>query len=157
VTVVIADSGPLIALREIDRLDLLQVLFGRVTIPIIVAREVAPTIPKLPGWIDVERSPVGGAPGEWTHLDDGERAALLLARAMSARLVVIDDLDGRNAAIRSGLAITGTAGVLLLAKRAGLVAEVWPLLDQLSDAGFYLGREIRRSVLAAADEDAETT
>lgn len=156
-TVVVADAGPLIALRQIDHLDLLRIVFERVTVPEIVAREVAPTIPELPDWIAVERIPLAAAPPEWPNLDDGERAALLLARAISARLVLIDDLDGRNAAIRSGLAITGTAGVLLLAKRTGSIAEVRPLLDQLSSTGFYPGREIRRSVLAAADESAETT
>jgi uncharacterized protein len=129
------------------------VLFGRITIPTTVGDEVAPSIPTLPDWIDVVPHSAASMPEDWPGIDDGERAVLRLAVASRARLVVIDDLAGRTAAIRSGLPITGTAGVLLLAKRAGTIDEVRPLLDRLGEVGFFLGRTVRDSVLAAADED----
>ena len=48
---VISDSSPLIALAQIGRIEILYQLHPNVLVPPAVAKEVAPTIPELPGWI----------------------------------------------------------------------------------------------------------
>jgi len=53
-------------------------------------------------------------------LDQGEAEVLALAEAHPPRLVVIDELRGRRYAQRLGLPLTGTLGILLLAKERGL-------------------------------------
>jgi len=52
-----------------------------------------------------------------------------------------------------GLRVTGTLGVLLHAKRSGLVAAVAPLLDRLGDLRFRLATHTRAAFLRLAGED----
>jgi predicted nucleic acid-binding protein len=51
---VISNSSPLIALTQIGRLDLLHQLHSQVLVPPAGAREVEPTVPKLPVWLLVQ-------------------------------------------------------------------------------------------------------
>ncbi len=72
-------------------------------------------------------------------LDVGEAEAIALASELGADLVLMDEREGRSAAIRLGLDVAGTVGVLLNAKKQGLLAEVRTSLDDLREtAGFYL-------------------
>ncbi|HEV2990887.1 MAG TPA: hypothetical protein VG759_20785 [Candidatus Angelobacter sp.] len=56
-----------------------------------------------------------------THLDTGESEAIALAAEIHADVVLIDDLTGRQEAIRRGLKVAGTLSVLDEADQAGLV------------------------------------
>ncbi|MBX3010755.1 MAG: DUF3368 domain-containing protein [Caldilineaceae bacterium] len=67
-------------------------------------------------------------------------------------MVVIDERKGRRYAQRLGLALTGTLGLLLLAKQEGLIPIVAPLIEQLEQAGFHLTDELLQRVLALAQE-----
>jgi predicted nucleic acid-binding protein len=51
-----------------------------------------------------------------------------------------------------GIRHRGTLGVLLDAKRAGLVAAVQPILDRLQSLDFRLDARTRRDVLELAGE-----
>lgn len=77
---------------------------------------------------------------------------LALAVEHSARLVIIDERKGRRYARRLGLSLTGTLGVLLLAKEEGLVTAVSPLLQQLLDEGLYFSPELISQTLTLAQE-----
>ncbi len=55
-------------------------------------------------------------------------------------------------ALRLGLNVIGTAGVLLLAKQRGLIPCVRPPLDALGAAGFRLRKDVRDEILKAAGE-----
>ena len=60
---------------------------------------------------------------------------------------------GRAGAAEVSIAMwVGSAGLLVLAKRAGLVPAVRPLLDELLSAGLYLDDAIHRLVLGSAGE-----
>lgn len=151
--VVVSDAGPLIALEQIAHLDLLRSLFGRVLVPRVVAREVAPTLPRLPDWIEVRAlgftSPPILAQG---RLDPGEYEAILLASVVSADLVVVDDLEARLALKGLGFSIVGTVGVLLRAKAAGRRRAVGPLLRDLRRYNFFISTTLHREVLELAGE-----
>jgi predicted nucleic acid-binding protein len=67
--------------------------------------------------------------------------------------VIIDDAKAREAAGRFGLKFTGTLGVLLDAKRAGLISAVGPYLDRLNALGFRLAHNTRGAVLKLAGEE----
>lgn len=156
---VIANNTPLVSLWALNKLYLLRDLYGQVLIPLAVHEEflavsttsrqqalhnapwIIPTSLQRP-----ERSYTN------TSLDDGETAVLALAKETNARLVIIDERLGREHARRMGLPITGTSGVLLLAKEDGLIKSVKPLIDQLQDNGLYLGEYLIRRTLELAGE-----
>ncbi len=51
-----------------------------------------------------------------------------------------------------GLKLIGTVGILVRAKRSGLLAEVKPVVQALGKSGFYLSEPLTREVLRLAGE-----
>ena len=159
-----ADTGPLIALARIGRLDLLRRLYGRVAVPLAVEREMAigsdrPGARVLEGaleagWISVRAVGETGATQDiFMLLGQGEAEAIALAEQRQARLLLIDDARGRRIARSRGVRVTGVAGVLLAAKNQREVEAVTPLLRALSDAGYRLAPPFVAKVLVAAGEE----
>lgn len=169
--VVIADAGPLIALARIGRLELLQQLFGKVALTDLVALEITgggvfadaePLAKALAqAWLEtiVLSQESLEACHDWVNLhqiDMGEASALVLASQHVAQgdevLVIVDDARGRQAAQHAGLALTGTAGLLLLAKMSGLLPTVKPLLKALQAQSYFLSERLCQAVLRQAGE-----
>jgi hypothetical protein len=158
---VVSNASPLILYAAIGRLGLLRELFGEVVIPPAVRSEVTGDVGR-PGaqevastsWIR-EQAPLHppaahGLPGD---LDPGEAEALALAlEAAAPVLVLMDDHAGRRVAAQRGLTVVGTAGILVLAKRRGLLASVRPSLDQLRASGLYLDESLYGAVLQEVGE-----
>jgi predicted nucleic acid-binding protein len=67
-------------------------------------------------------------------------------------MVGLDDYQARQLAELLDLHVIGTPGVLLRAKRAGLLPLVRPELDALKAQGFRLTIDLYRDVLALAEE-----
>ena len=161
--VVIADTGPLIALARIGQLDLLRRLYGRVVVPPAVHAELAidsnrPGAKVLAGefaagWIVV--GTVADSSVRWELdqlLGPGEAEAIALAEQSDIRFLLIDDARGRRTAPARGIPVVGVAGVLLVAKSRGELAAVGPVLDRLSDAGYRLSPRLVAATLDRADE-----
>ena len=155
----------MIGLATAGAFHLLRKLFGRVTVTPVVrdevlaggslpgARELAEAIAS--GWIEVAGAHGDVAP--FADLDAGEASTLALAVESPGRcLVLIDEPLGRAHAHAYGIAVTGLAGVLLAAKRAGFIPSVRPLFERLEASNFRLSGEVIRAVLEQADE-AQTT
>jgi len=88
-----------------------------------------------------------------TFLHAGEAEAVVLALEKKARLVLIDDRDGRAAAAESDLKICGTIGILIKAKAAGLISNVSSALDDLrSQYVFWVSDGIYHEALRLAGE-----
>lgn len=87
-----------------------------------------------------------------TNLGAGERQVLTLALETADAICVLDDALARRVAIVLKLRITGTLGILIDAKRAGLIEAVRPQLDQLHSLGFRLAAHTRAAVLKMAGE-----
>jgi uncharacterized protein len=86
-------------------------------------------------------------------VDFGEAEAIALALELSADRLLIDDAAGRAIALREGLQITGVLGILLIAKKQGLIDRVQSLLDELrNQAGFWVSDDLYRRVLNQAKE-----
>jgi hypothetical protein len=153
--VVVSDSGPLISLGNIERLDLLPSLFSRVVVPRAVWREVVENNPSLPGalavravdFIDVVDIDQLDAAVE--GLDIGEAEAITFARHLDHSMLLIDDGAGRRRARQLDLQFIGTIGIVGRAKLAGLIPQARPLLELLDAKGF----RIRPSILQAALRD----
>ena len=150
---VVSNASPLIALQQIDHLQLLEQFFGSILIPPAVAREVAPTV-VLPAWIEqqVLAQPVGprilGA-----SLGPGESEAISLALEAKARLVILDDRPARRLAQTLYLPVIGTLGILLAAKRRQLLTAIRPHLDALLEYDFRIAPSLYENMLRAAGED----
>jgi predicted nucleic acid-binding protein len=85
-------------------------------------------------------------------VDAGEASTIALAALHPGALVLMDDAAGRARAAARGIEVLDIAGVLLAAKRAGLIAAVQPLVGRLARGGFRLSEEIRSSLLRDANE-----
>ena len=120
---VVSDSSPLITLARIGCFDLLPKLYGRVYISTEVYREVVIDGAGLPGatqaakadWIEVR--PVQDIAGlaaatAKIGLGAGELSTVVLARELSADLVLIDEWRARRYAKEEGLPIIGCIGIL---------------------------------------------
>jgi len=55
-------------------------------------------------------------------------------------------------AMNADVPVIGTVGVLVLAKRNGLVPLAKPLLEKLAASGYFLGAEILAAALIASGE-----
>ncbi|MFT3803288.1 MAG: DUF3368 domain-containing protein [Burkholderiaceae bacterium] len=165
--VIIADAGPLIALARIDSLSVLRRLFGRVCVTRTVHDEILPPGHDFPdarlfsraladGWIEVLDEP----PGDWHPLnpgvDAGEASAIHAAcywrDSGNTALLVIDDRAGRLEARSRGIAFIGTAAVVGLARTEGLIPAARPLLERLTQSGYFIGPSVIAAVLADIGE-----
>jgi len=65
------------------------------------------------------------------NLDKGEAETIALSIEISADLLLMDEKLGRKIAEEKGIKISGTIGVLLKAKKKGIIQEVKPLIYEL--------------------------
>lgn len=162
-TIVVADAGPLIGISRVQHLTLLRQLYGVIVIPERVRAELRlsshrPGAQRIleafqAGWIHsvpVQNSAQVTLLGR--IIDAGEAEAIQLAIELHADLLLIDDLNGRKAARRKGLPITGTGGILVAAKRAGFLKAVAPVLDELVLAGYRFSPALCQQILKLAGE-----
>lgn len=155
---VVTDAGPLIVLGRHDLLDLLHALFLQVHVPQVVIDEclVHPDMPDAQriqaaltqGWL----LPQVARPLDIPGLDPGECCAIGCALDMGAALLV-DDRAARRHAEALGLSVLGTLGVLVLAKRRGLLNEVKPIVQAMRDQGHHISLAALDAVLHAAGEE----
>ncbi len=156
----VIDSGPLVALSLIERLDLLTALFREFWIPEAVYQEVtvagigragADTLADTQ-WAQQVRPAPDPDPLLIAELDLGEAAVISLARAYSPCMVIIDEKRGRRIARHVyGLPVKGTAGLLGEARRRGLLDNLRATLLDLRQAGYYLSDAVIEGACKAAE------
>jgi uncharacterized protein len=88
------------------------------------------------------------------QLDRGETAVMTLAFEQLISLIVIDERRGRILARALGLQVTGSIGILLRAKREGLLSAIRPCIDTMHENGIWLSQRLRAAALHEAGEDA---
>ncbi|MBI4699944.1 MAG: DUF3368 domain-containing protein [Deltaproteobacteria bacterium] len=154
------NASPIIALGRIGALPLLPGLATEMVVPEAVRREVEAPGARDPAFVDlqsIERlrivrvaripEPVAG----WA-LGAGESEVIAWAIEHPAFEVVLDDLAARNCAQALRLPVRGTLGILVLARRSGLVPALRPLVEALVGAGFRAHPDVLRRALALAGE-----
>ena len=76
-----------------------------------------------------------------------------MAREADAGFVLMDERRGRHAAEKLGIKPLGLLGILVLAKREGIISEVRPILDDLvGRAGFRVGNDLFERILRQVSE-----
>jgi predicted nucleic acid-binding protein len=107
---------------------------------------------KALAWLTV-CSPTAAATMPFEHdLGLGETEVLMLAGENSGLVAVLDDGLARREADRRGIPVIGTLGLLVNAKRAGLVVSVKEYIDRLQFKRFRMSPLTRAAVLKLADE-----
>ena len=158
----VSDSSPLILFSAIGRLDLLHAVYDVIVVPpavwdeVVIAGSGRVGAAEIPTRLWIRQLPLPesatGFGSRW-ELHRGETEAIGLALVLpQAPTVILDDLRARRQARALGLDVTGSVGVLLAAKRTGVLPTVRPDLDRLREAGLRLSDETAARALALADE-----
>lgn len=144
-TIVITDTSCLIVLSKLGLLDILYKSYSNIVVTEEIAEEFGEALPE---WIQVKDVPNKNYQLllEAT-LDRGESSAIALAIDLPDSLLIIDDLKGRKEAVRLGLKITGTLGVLYKAKQRGFIEELRPVVDELEAKGFRVSAKVKEEII----------
>lgn len=151
--IVVSDTTPMISLLKIDRIDLLEKLFGEVLIPQAVFNELTTderyrleaeqirhrqfitvrAVRNLKS-VDILKRATG--------LDQGESEAIILTDEMNADILLMDEAKGRTVSSQMGFKIMGTIGILIAAyEEESLTAdEVRACMEGLQNAGRHIGQ-----------------
>ena len=159
--IVISDTTPIITLIKINRIDLLEKLFGEVFIPEVVFRELTTNtafaneaeIVKASSFLKVKTvqnqqslSILQAVSG----LDDGESEAIILAGELGSDALIIDERKGRKIAQKLGITITGTIGILIQAHNENMISteNAKLYLEQLKNSNIRLSEALIQEALS---------
>lgn len=158
---VVSNTGPIIALSKIRQLPLLKTIFGNILVPPVVAREVFAKLDNeiedleraFSDFIQITEKPILPKEVEIVirSIDAGEKGAIGLAYNLNA-LLIIDDNQARNAARKLNLEITGSVGVLLLAKQKKLIPSLKQLMLDIRENGYFYSDELIETAIELANE-----
>ena len=81
-----------------------------------------------------------------SHLDPGERDAILLAEEQNAALLLMDERDGTVIARSRGLSVVGTLGILDAAAARGWI-DLAVMFDRLQATSFRSPRRLMATML----------
>ena len=127
--IVVADTTPLISLLKINKLHILNQLYGTVHIPRAVYNELtvnadfdeeAETIRKAAFLHIHDDIPADRVDllQRATGLDLGESEAIILADSFETKTLLMDEFHGRSVAEQMRIPITGVIGVLIAAYKS---------------------------------------
>ncbi|WP_295577547.1 DUF3368 domain-containing protein [uncultured Lamprocystis sp.] len=155
----VINASPLIFLARGGQLGLLRAFAREVWVPEAVAEEirhrgagdVTAQAVMATDWLVVKTAPaISVAIADW-RLGAGESATVALALTHGLE-AVIDDLAGRKCAESLGVPLRGTLGIVLAAKRRGVIPAARPVIEELVSAGLYLSRRVLDDALLRVGE-----
>ncbi len=156
----VVNSCPLIVLGKTGKIEWLVSLCEELVVPRGVADELQKGTPddSARKWIAGEGQArvreTGIVPDSIVEfdLDAGEMEVLAWAHSNPGFVAVVDDGAARKCAKDLGIPCIGTLGIILKAKKQGLVSKVKPVMQELVDVGLYVDRETLEEVLRRAGE-----
>ncbi len=159
--VIVTNAGPLIALAMVRQLGLLGQLYGSVLVPEAVFQELTAFGQHRTGAAELAtaswaiRTSLTTPPDPFLaeSLGSGEAEAIALAVQRKARWLLVDDRRARRVAeLAYRLRVKGAAGILVAAKRQGLLPTIAPLLAGMQTAGYYMAANVVERALQEAGE-----
>lgn len=103
-------------------------------------------------WVVVGGADVTPIEEKIADLGAGESQAISIALEFPKALLIIDDGAGRQLAGDLGLRFTGTLGVLIRAKRIGLLPTLRVEFEKLSQTSMWLSSRVLQEVLRQQGE-----
>ncbi|MFM6370265.1 MAG: DUF3368 domain-containing protein, partial [Dolichospermum sp.] len=159
--IIVSDTTPISELAKVNHLNLLPKLFGKVVIPqgvfdeLQVGEHPAAQLVQNLSWLEVvtvDNQQLVRELQQSFKLDLGESEAIALAEEISASGLLIDESAARKVAMAQKLPLIGTVGILLLAKRRGLLDSVKDVLDEMQEQGMRISDRLYVQVLTLAQE-----
>ena len=155
---VAVNTSPLICLFESGLSDLFPALFTEIIVPDKVYKEVISkedpvfkTLFSKSGFKHVDNVIIPPSVMSW-DLGEGESSVISFALKNPQYWAVIDDKEARRCAASLGCRFTGTVGIILLAKRRGIIPSVYECLKKLQKAGLWLSEVFVKEVCRKANE-----
>ena len=157
--IIVADSSPLISMAILEKTNLLEDLFDQIFIPNAVFEEIT-TLEKpysdilykfSKNRIKIVKNKI--ALSILSHeLGLGESEAIILALENNIEYILIDENKGRRIAMSKSLHPIGTIGVLIQAKKQGLIKSIKPFLDKLILNNIFISNELYQYSLKLTKE-----
>ena len=161
---VISDASPLIGLAIVDGFAWLPQLFGEVWIPPSVHGEVLPGVAAR-GEVEIAAAIKRKAVRVWKKaihspavalpdLDEGETDCICIALSLgdASALILMDERAGRAVATEFSIRVAGTAAVIGLAKKRGLIDSARARFERLHATDFRISAAVIQAVLRDVGE-----
>lgn len=155
----VVNASPLILLARIGRLDLFERLAATIIVPNAVRDEVragdgrdASAATAL-AWIEPRSTRDVIVPTGVEHWDLGAGESQVIAHGLAgSRWVVLDDRAARRCAVTHDLPVIGSLGVVLRAKKRGVLEVARPWVTKLIAAGMFVDAQLMTDALATVQE-----
>jgi predicted nucleic acid-binding protein len=154
--ILVADSSALILLATIDKLDILDILFGDVVIPKSVYDEMViphkPQAEKLAKYAKHKIKEITNKPLFNVILGSGESDAITLYLEIGADFLLCDDKKARNYAKSININVVGSFGLLIKAKEKKLIKSIKPLVEIIEKSDIFIDKQTVKIILQSAGE-----
>jgi len=157
----VLNASPIILLGKADLLKTISPLAKEWIVPDGVIREVEARSPAEPYLSDVscksklvqkKVSKIHASIAAW-DLGQGESEVLTLAFKNPETGVVLDDRQARKCAILFDIPLIGSQGLIVLAKRKGILDFAKPAIDRLITVGLFIEPSMLDRIFHAIGED----
>ena len=156
--IVVADASPLVALAICDSLDILEKLFDEVTVSREVYEEV--TVGGKFGYAQLKEYLQEKVTDlnlnciviEGSSLDKGELSSIALYKHLQADYLLIDEKAGRRVAKMNHIKVIGSLGILIEAKKKGILPSLKPHIQILRDSKIYFNPTLLDYTLKLVNE-----
>jgi len=155
--VVIADTGALISLGQVDQIQLIEKVFGEFYIAQAVWEELNQyEHPNFPSEILSSLSSKTVKITSKNHLamvmDYDESESVILYEELKADFLLIDDNKARVVAESLDINCVGSIGLLLKAKQKGFIKELKPIFQAWLNSDRYFSLKLLNTILIQAEE-----
>jgi len=157
---VVVDASPLICLSKSGLVELLPVLFKDVAVPEAVIKEVM-----AKGTVDFGAEAL--ISNSWIRrignvatdprvaswdLGEGENAVLSFALKNPEYFAVMDDREARRCAASLQCRFIGTLGIVMLARKRGMINSVRETLRKMQNAGLWISETLVNEICSKVGE-----
>ena len=159
---IVSNTTPISNFLHLGQMEILKTIFKELHVPMAVYSEIEAYFSGDNQWqeclndkfiirVEVQTSPK--IKELMTHLHMGEAEALCLCIENNAQLCLLDDRDARIIARLNNIPISGTLGVLMKAKKMGIIESVKEIMDRLRiDHHYWIDDAMYNKVLNLSGE-----
>jgi predicted nucleic acid-binding protein len=161
--IIISDTGPILSLAFVGRLDLLFDIYADFYLPEAVFAELERYLPKYTAGSEAILKkifphviPIGHR--EWLvsyteSLGPGEKECLVLVKETGINYLLTDDALARRFAESLGIVCIGSLAIFIKAKEIGLIKAIRPIFQLLANSDRFFQNELMNSILIKLGED----